>query len=203
MTLDYRRGSPPPRPKRREPKPCFFWFVLGGMLGAFGVGLAWTSKAPAPHAGADDTSTQAARSAPAQPSFYFYDILPEMEVPVPDEEEIPPAPVPSPPPSAVDTPANTAAVKPPAIRPTPPSAAATGDVYLLQVASFRRPEEATRLKQRLAALGIQAQIQTVTINNKDTYHRVRTGPLASREQLSQVRDLLRRNGLESIAIKVK
>ena len=55
---------------------------------------------------------------------------------------------------------------------------------------------------RLPAL-TSDQIQKVTIDNKDTYHRVRAGPYRGKESTNQARALLTRNGLESIAIKLK
>jgi len=73
----------------------------------------------------------------------------------------------------------------------------------LQVASYRTVADAERLKARLALLGMQAQIQQVTVNGKDTYHRVRTGPYKGKESVNEARALLTRNGLESIAIKLK
>jgi len=200
MTRDYRRGAPPSAPKRREPKPCFFWFVLGGVLGAFAVGLAWTTQNPAgkSHGAAPSHQTQAES---AGPSFSFYDILPEMEVAVPEDEALPPATQPPRPPSVQARrfePTTEESVEPPSAT----SADARGG-YLVQVASFRRPGEARRLKERLAGMGVQAHIQTVTINNEDTYHRVRTGPLSSRAQIKEIRDRLTREGLDSITIKVK
>lgn len=192
MTVDYHRGSPPPRPKRREPKPCFFWFVLGAMLGAFAVGLAWNAE-----------TTPSAREEPvalaledqpdtAEQHYDFYRILPETEVPVARDEVIKPTPLPP----------RLTAPRDEAPR-TPSAMPAASGAYLLQIASFKRPEEAQRLIRRLAGLGIQAQIQTVTIDNQDTYHRVRTGPFATRPEVDQLRDRLAQIGLDSLMIKLK
>jgi hypothetical protein len=42
MNLDYRKGAPP-RPRKRNERrgTCAFWFLLGGLFGAFAVGIAW------------------------------------------------------------------------------------------------------------------------------------------------------------------
>lgn len=198
MTHDYRRGAPPSVPKRREPKPCFFWFVLGGVLGAFAVGLAWTTQLPTVTSDGAAPPRQA-QTKPADPSFYFYDILPEMEVAVPEDEAFPPA---AQPPRAAQEGRLTPTAEQSAEPPSRTSTDADGN-YLVQVASFRRAAEAQRLKERLARMGIPANIQTVTINNKDTFHRVRTGTLSDRAQITEIRDQLSQQGLESITIKVK
>jgi len=197
MTHDYRRGAPAPMPKRREPKPCFFWFVLGGVLGAFAVGLAWTNNA-SPPANESEQSTRQVRNESADPSFYFYDILPEIEVAVPEEEALPPASQP-PLPQTV----RAEDPQPEAAEASSRSQSDAGGTYVVQVGSFRHAGEARRLKERLGNMDIQAHIQTVTINNTDTYHRVRTGPWSSRAQIGQIRHRLSREGLESITIKAK
>jgi cell division protein FtsN len=71
------------------------------------------------------------------------------------------------------------------------------------VASLKNPADAERLKAKLALLGVQAQIQRVTINGRDTYHRVRAGPYRGREAVNRARTQLARNGMESITIKLK
>ena len=196
MTVDYRRGSPPARPKPREPKACFFWFVLGGMLGAFAVGLAWTSQTKSPTQ-AMQASTQSDQSQAAPRRYYFYDILPELEVAVPPEQT--PQRAPQPPP--LTAPPDNPPTPTPAVQ-SPPEPATQGS-YLLQVASFRRLDDANRLVSRLGNLGIAAQIQTVTIDNRDTYHRVRTGPVPTRADADRLRDQLSRHGLDSFAVKLK
>jgi cell division protein FtsN len=176
------------------------WFGVGVLLGAFGLGLAWLELGPG-RSGAQLTIPGLQQPTPtpspaqqrdpapgsAKPRFDFYTMLPEMEVAVPKEEPAAAAP-PPPPPS----------------RPAPAEeGSAERESYVLQIGSFRRHADADRLKARLALMGIEAAIQKVTINNKDTYHRVRSGPYSSRSALDRVRTQLRREGIESIAIKLK
>jgi cell division protein FtsN len=81
--------------------------------------------------------------------------------------------------------------------------AGKGSSYLLQVASFKSPADAERLKAQLALYGMSASIQRVNINGKQTYHRVRTGPYRGKEAVNRAKALLSSKGLESIAIKLK
>jgi cell division protein FtsN len=169
-------------------------------MGGFGVGLAWmlderqaTASAPVAQA--------AAPAAPTKPSFQFYDILPELEVVVPNDElgPLPKAKGPAPPPEPL------AQTKPGDAQPPtkPPAEDAPAGSYLLQVASFRTAADADRLKAQLALKGINVQVQQVTINGKDTYHRVRAGPFQGKQAVNQARSQLASSGFEPIAIKVK
>ncbi len=111
------------------------------------------------------------------PRFDFYHILPELEVTVPDDE------------LAKEEKRTTA--KKQSVR------------YLLQAGSFREYKEADRLKASLALLGLEAKIQTVTINSKDTWHRVRVGPYDSVRALGKARRRLQDNGIQPIVLKIK
>jgi cell division protein FtsN len=203
MTQDY-KARKNPRARRPRSGAGFFWFATGVVVGAFGVGLAWTLQ-DADQAGppSEQASAAADQRPSAKPRFDFYNILPEMEVLVPDEElSGKPPPIP-PKPQPVQKPAPEPAKPAEEKTASTQTPAAGGSAFLLQVASYRTVADAERLKARLALLGMQAQIQQVTVNGKDTYHRVRTGPYKGKESVNEARALLTRNGLESIAIKLK
>ncbi|MGD2136945.1 MAG: SPOR domain-containing protein [Gammaproteobacteria bacterium] len=142
----------------------------------------------------DDTNP--ARPAPPKPRFDFYTLLPEMEVVIPEEEVN----------AKVEAHARAKqaarsaapAVKTPDIQPVE-----SPDTYFLQVGSFRNGEQAERFKAELALLGLETNIQKVTINNRDTWHRVRVGPFNSLGALDRARKLLGRQGIESTTIKIK
>ena len=142
---------------------------------------------------------------PPKPRFDFYTLLPEMEVVIP-EQEITEALKQPPPPAAVAAPVEEAS-KPvaaiPAPKPAPAKTAkpASGTFYL-QVGSFRNSVQAERFKAQLAMQGMQTSIQTVTINNKDTYHRVRVGPFHDFDTLDKTRQSLKKKGIDSTPIKV-
>ena len=69
--------------------------------------------------------------------------------------------------------------------------------------SFRKHADADRMKARLALLDIPAEIQKVTINNKDTFHRVRSGPYESQGRPNELRTRLRQNNIKSMVIRLK
>lgn len=116
-----------------------------------------------------------------KPTFEFYSMLPEMEVAV-EEVEIEHS-------VAEDQDSTTPASKP------------LEGSYLLQVGSFRKHEEADSLKASLALLGLEATIQTVSINGEQTWYRVRLGPFTERDALNQARKRLSENDFEAMVFK--
>jgi cell division protein FtsN len=140
---------------------------------------------------------------PPKPRFDFYTLLPEMEVIVPDEEVAPPTAPPLQHPVAASKPVTPAEPVSPAVTATPVSTATPAEIYLLQVGSFRNGEQAERFKAELALLGLETSIQKVTIDNKDTYHRVRVGPFRDTGSLNNARSRLTKQGIQSSVIKIK
>jgi cell division protein FtsN len=88
-------------------------------------------------------------------------------------------------------------------REKPASATVTSPqgTYYLQAGSFREEARAVGLKQRLAGLGFECEIQTVIINNKETYHRVRVGPFDGLEALDESRKKLGELGIEARTVE--
>jgi len=205
-TKDYRiKESPRPRHARRGGSG-FFWFVTGTVVGAFGVGLAWTlqDQAPPPTA----ASPQAQAKPPTKPRFVFHQLLPELEVLVPDEElnnaaSSAPRPSPKSRQQKESSPAATSPKPRKTAKPEKPKKpTADGASYLVQVASLRKASDAEQLKAKLALLGIRSSIQRVTINGKD-YHRVRAGPYRGSQEMNKTRALLSSNGFQGMAIRLK
>lgn len=195
MSRDYKsRANPAPQKKPEKQISGGIWFSTGVLVGLFIAGLAWLKLGPyvgaelAPQVAAPKVSSSAKvagpkkepKALPPKPRFDFYTLLPEMEVLVPESEE--------------DAPATSAKVE---------TAASASSAYILQMGSFRKHEDADRLKANLALLGVEAEIQKVNINNKDTYHRVRSGPYSSRQQVSELRVRLQQNNINSLLIKLK
>jgi cell division protein FtsN len=149
-------------------------------------------------------SPQTQAKPPAKPRFDFHQILPEMEVVVPDEElsaAAPPPPKPTPKPLPPKTQHKPEQSEVQQVH-KPDKSATDRTSYLVQIGSFRKASDAERLKAKLALLGIQARIQQVTVNGK-AYHRVRAGPYKGKQEVNKTRTRLSSNGLESIAIKLK
>lgn len=176
--------------RRRQTKkgaPGWAWLLVGLMIGLFVAFLVYlkdlpgvaepVSVKPPPQKSAPPPPAKAASEAP-KPRFEFYTILPEMEVPI-QEEALP---------RRTTKPTKTPQEK---------------GTYLLQVASFRSHQEADRLKASLALLGMEADIQTVSIDGKVTWHRVRMGPFSSFSRANEVRQRLRTHDLDAMVLKVK
>lgn len=119
---------------------------------------------------------------PKQPSKYsFYEMLPSYEVVIPRED---------------------AAASARAGKPTTAEIAAPGQ-YLIQVGAYKTREEAERSRASLALLGVESKIEQVTIDQSESWYRVRIGPQSS---LAQAQDILQRlddNGIKGMLVKVK
>ena len=142
------------------------------------------------HAGQDaarDAPALAAKPSPARAEpppatpeedrFEFYDLLPELEIVVPDE------------------PAATAGGAAPAPRTLPPGS------YYLQAGSFRKHAEADRRKASLALLGVTSSIQQVTVDGNQTWFRVRIGPIRETGELDAMRARLTAADIETYTVR--
>ena len=175
--------------------PPWIWAVTGLLAGLFVAFLVFLQMQPAgevlveePRALDIPTETEAhdvrkQKPAPVppppKPRFDFYNLLPEMEVIVQDEE----------------------------IKGTPSKEGVKRveqpGTYLLQAGSFRSHTQADQLRAKLALLGLETSIQSVSVNSKQAWHRVRVGPFLNLSDLNQARSLLKKNGIDAILIRIK
>lgn len=177
VARDYKRMR-----ARKEPFSGWTGLVIGLAVG-FGAGLAlyfFDPRAPAaPAASAAATGQPAAGGTPGREEsdrYDFYEMLPNFEVVVPERE---------------------AAVQ----RSAPAAAVAKSGSYVLQVGSYRRVEEADRVRAQLALQAIEAKVQRVSID-ADTWHRVRIGPISDLSELNRIRDRLREADMDVLVIRV-
>lgn len=81
--------------------------------------------------------------------------------------------------------------------------AGSKDHFFLQAGSFQNEADANNLKARLALMGVEATVQSVSLPDKGVFHRVRVGPFASIDDMSKVRTSLAQSGIQATLIKVK
>ena len=124
----------------------------------------------------DETRAAAARPEPKESRFEFYDMLPNFEVVIPEED----------PEVAADI---------------EPQAVVEPGVYVLQAGSFSTYGDADRRRAELALQGVGSSIQRVTIDDK-TYHRVRIGPTDDLEELNMLRSRLRAAKIDVLRIRL-
>ncbi len=117
-----------------------------------------------------------ANAAPRRSRFDFYEMLPNFEVVIPEED----------PDVAADT---------------EPSAVQIPGIYVLQAGSFTTYEDADRRRVQLALQGIESNIQRVSIDDK-TYHRVRIGPTSDLDELNMLRSRLRAAQIDVLRIRL-
>jgi cell division protein FtsN len=174
------------RRRQQQPASNFAWMLLGlalGLLVALVVYLRNDGTADSTPVAPPQPARAAAPRAPTdepEPAgddrFDFYDVLPQLEVVIPEVDSPPRADTPV---RAVEEPGR----------------------YVLQVGSFTALGDADRMQANLALLGIESRIQRVTIDD-DVYHRVRIGPIGDLEELNQTRRRLRDARIEWLLMKV-
>ena len=64
---------------------------------------------------------------------------------------------------------------------------------VFQAGSYKKFEDADRVRAQLALQGIESNVQRVAIDS-DTWHRVRIGPISDPAELNRVRKRLKRSG---------
>jgi cell division protein FtsN len=192
MSKDYKRPEPQPRTGGNS---LVIGILIGLVMGlVIALGVAWYINKmpspflsrPAPVKGEPAKGGQAppaikgedksAKAADGKPRFDFYKILPGTEEPVTDQQ-------------AKDV--------------QKKSTAAPRETFFLQAGAFQNAPDADNLKARLALLGVEAKVQTITLADKGVLHRVRVGPYTSVEELNRTRDTLKQNGVETALIKVR
>ena len=77
------------------------------------------------------------------------------------------------------------------------------ETFFLQAGAFQSAPDADNLKARLALIGVEATIQTVTLPDKGKLHRVRLGPYTNVEEVNRTRDTLKQNGYETTLVKAQ
>jgi cell division protein FtsN len=180
------------RNTRNQPeKKSIPWgpLLLGFAVGAFVMFLLHL-KDNVPAQTADKTKPEAKqqekKSKAVEPTFDFYTLLPEMEVIVDDKKSTPKPVVTSPPTEKKQT--------------TQP---AKKESFLLQVGSFKKMDDADAFRAKLAFLGIESKVQTVTIDNQSTWHRVQVGPIVGRDKADSIQKQLKQNKIDSLLMRAK
>lgn len=150
--------------------------------------------------------------APITPQFDFYRLLPEMAIEIPENsaetaipEVVASALVPTveaPTENQTEPVQNEATTQAPNL--TPPTSPETAiDLhYELQLAAFRSAGDADAYKARLALLGYVVNVQDVTTDEGETWHRIRVGPFTAREQAEQTQAQLQTQQINSLLLQV-
>jgi cell division protein FtsN len=190
MAKRRQRRRSAPRKKKQE-FPGWAYGLFGLAVGLSVAAAVWVNKQspagtrpairqPASLDAALDDSSRRPRSdsvAPAKKNrFDFYEMLPNFEVIVPEED----------PEVAADAGLN---------------AIAQPGIYVLQAGSFTAYADADRRRAELALQGITSKIQKVIIDDK-TYHRVRIGPIENLDELNLLRNRLRAAKIDVLRIRL-
>jgi cell division protein FtsN len=193
------------------------WLAVGLTVGAFIVFLMKLEpggddvkrvKAEAKAAKiAEANKTPPSPTAPVKPKYDFYTLLPESEVIVPNEavpEKTPPpvvAPVTPEQAAKIDTARAQAALSGLTPPPPPPVAKpAAVTQFFLQAGSFRKKEDADKVRAQIILLGQSAAVESGTVK-EETWYRVLVGPFSNREQLTIAQKQLAGGGFSNLLLQ--
>ena len=184
------------RKPEHEPYPGWMWMAFGLAIGlsvAFAIYVKYREAIQPPQPVAQQPASMAApmqtdgdpvaeETVPAEeatdeePRFSFYNMLPNFEVIVPEEE-------------------------PDVSRDNAVAAIEEPGAYVLQAGSFTDVGDADRRRAELALLGVESRVQRITIDDR-TYHRVRIGPTRNLNELNQIRLQLRAADIDVLRIRL-
>lgn len=193
-----RRHAAPP------PTPGWVWLLLGIAIGVVGAVAYWimqpaerdprVTEAEQPEAAQEAPADQGVQLPPEEEArFSFYEMLPSYEVVIPKEE--------------IEGDREAAEQAPPdrreSRREETPALAEEGD-YIIQIGSYRSRDDAEAQRAELALIGVEARVESVTINDNQSWYRVRVGPIAEAPRVHSVMMRLSEHGMDdAMLVRVK
>ena len=162
------------RPAPSQPLPGWIWLLTGLVIGLSVTLLPKLNESRPALVNVSPDKPEARVEQSGKRKFDFYTLLPELEVVV-DERNV----------RQLDT----------------DGVSDTG-IYVLQVGSFKSEKEADTLKARLALMGVETNIEIVTVN-ATKWHRVRVGPSKDKARLLTTQARLRNEKMDSVLLKVR
>lgn len=72
----------------------------------------------------------------------------------------------------------------------------------LQVGAFQSESDADNMKAKLALMGVEAKIQSLSLPDKGLMHRVRIGPFERQEDVDALKARLRQDGVDASVVKL-
>ena len=186
MTKDFAHRGNGGRQTAGRAMPGWVWLLVGialGFAGAVGYYISRPTEVQAalePLEKAKGGKKKITIPPKEQSRFAFYELLPNYEVVIP-KESLKSKPTPAPDANA--------------------PAAAPGR-YLIQVGSFKDRAEADQQKANLALLGVESRIEKVTIDNTQTWYRVRIGPEKDQRRVETILARLEENDIKAMVMMV-
>lgn len=163
-------------PSNERRLPAWLWLLTGMVLGAFIMFLLRLNEmrihSPSEtKEQTDNTANTAQDSESSKPIFSFYDDFKKEQVHIPEYE-------------------------------TPQQSNETAThQFFLQVASFRRKDDADALRAQLIISNIDAQIEKSKLSSGTTAYRVIAGPYPNKSRLAKARQALVTNGHDPLTLK--
>jgi cell division protein FtsN len=214
-----KRGASRYQAPAKKPVPGWVWLVCGLVIGGFFMFLFSLEpgredvKRAKPEeqkrAAPEPQKKPQVAPEPAKPKYDFYTLLPESEVIVPPDA-LPSADAPKPPEQKPVTPEEAAKIDAARAQaalngetPPPPPVVAKAPVttqFFLQAGSFRKREDADKVRAQILLLGQNVQVESGKVR-EETWHRVLVGPYANREQLAGAQKQLASSGFSNLLLQ--
>lgn len=184
MARDYKNAERRKKGRRKSDNPqapSWAWLLVGLGIGLSVAWFVYLKKIPVPVSAPTtqgkkpDREELTPRVEQPDERFAFYEMLPDFEVVIPEKE--------------LD-----------ARRDVKGQAVTDVGSYILQTGSFQNFKDADRMKARLALLGLESQIQKVSIDSR-TWHRVRIGPIENLSTLNEFRSRLWDDKIQFIVVR--
>jgi cell division protein FtsN len=197
MTKKHRRRTAGRR--KSDKVPGWVYMAMGlaiGLAVAMGIyvsdrqkprSAATSAPAEMPDPSAATVSKTEAEPEEAGITFDFYEMLPNLDVEVYEDER---------------TVAKPAPARPVTQAPVAAAPVQTPGIYILQAGSFSKLADANRRKAQAGLLGVRTEIKQGDVNGRTVY-RVYTDPMDSPAEVNRVSNLLTGSGIEVMMKRVK